>query len=229
MFGPAEDGGYVLIGAARSPLQLFEGIAWGTSTVMQATRARLARGNWRWRELGLLWDLDRPEDLLRWRQLRAEARMGRTAFYRLPCPRGQRRRRARETVTSEVPTNGIASRTFRRLKCNAGPCRVAHTQRNRGQDAGGGGSQAGCFAGWRIPETTRDGVAALATTPTQIRQVAPADGHGAHSDRPAPSRARATSREIARKYFLRYPPRSMSSAKTRSSGTPEATTGMSRS
>ena len=74
VFGPAEDGGYVLIGAARSPLQLFEGIAWGTSTVMQATRARLARGNWRWRELGLLWDLDRPEDLLRWRQLRAQAK-----------------------------------------------------------------------------------------------------------------------------------------------------------
>jgi hypothetical protein len=70
VFGPAEDGGYVLIGAARRPpAQLFEGIAWGTSTVMQATRARLARGNWRWRELALLWDLDRPEDLLRMRQL----------------------------------------------------------------------------------------------------------------------------------------------------------------
>ena len=75
VFGPAEDGGYVLIGAARSlPAQLFEDIAWGTSTVMQATRARLARGNWRWRELALLWDLDRPEDLLRWRQLRAQSK-----------------------------------------------------------------------------------------------------------------------------------------------------------
>jgi rSAM/selenodomain-associated transferase 1 len=75
VFGPAEDGGYVLIGAARSlPAQLFENIAWGTSTVMQATRARLARGNWRWRELALLWDLDRPEDLLRWRQLRARSK-----------------------------------------------------------------------------------------------------------------------------------------------------------
>ena len=75
VFGPAEDGGYALIGAARSPsAQLFEDIAWGTSTVMQATRARLARGNWRWRELELLWDLDRPEDLLRWRQLRAQSK-----------------------------------------------------------------------------------------------------------------------------------------------------------
>ena len=72
VFGPAEDGGYVLIGLARSPsAQLFEGIAWGTATVMQETRTRLARGNWRWRELALMWDVDRPEDLQRLRQLRA--------------------------------------------------------------------------------------------------------------------------------------------------------------
>ena len=71
VFGPAEDGGYVLVGAARSlPAHLFEDIAWGTATVMQVTRARLARGNWRWRELALLWDLDRPEDLARLGQLR---------------------------------------------------------------------------------------------------------------------------------------------------------------
>jgi hypothetical protein len=72
VLGPAEDGGYVLIGLARSPpAQLFEDIPWGTQTVMQETRARLARRNWRWRELALMWDLDRPEDLQRLRQLRA--------------------------------------------------------------------------------------------------------------------------------------------------------------
>jgi len=73
VFGPAEDGGYVLIGLAREPsAQLFEGIAWGRATVMQETRARLARLDWRWRELATLWDVDRPEDLLRLRQLRGE-------------------------------------------------------------------------------------------------------------------------------------------------------------
>jgi len=73
VFGPAEDGGYVLIGLARSPpAQLFENMAWGTATVMQETRARLARLNWRWHELATLWDVDRPEDLLRLAQLRAE-------------------------------------------------------------------------------------------------------------------------------------------------------------
>ena len=66
VFGPAEDGGYVLIGAARSPpAELFEGVAWGGATVMQETRARLERLSWHWHELPTLWDLDRPEDLAR--------------------------------------------------------------------------------------------------------------------------------------------------------------------
>jgi rSAM/selenodomain-associated transferase 1 len=72
VFGPAEDGGYVLVGVARSPAaELFEEIAWGGAAVMQETRTRLARGNWRWRELAPLWDVDRPEDLARLRQLLA--------------------------------------------------------------------------------------------------------------------------------------------------------------
>jgi rSAM/selenodomain-associated transferase 1 len=73
VFGPAEDGGYVLIGLARRPsAQLFDGIDWGTATVMQETRKRLARLNWRWRELPTLWDVDRPEDLVRLARLRHE-------------------------------------------------------------------------------------------------------------------------------------------------------------
>lgn len=72
VFGPAEDGGYVLVGLARAPAaHLFEEIAWGTSAVMQETRLRLTRANWRWRELPPLWDVDRPEDLPRLRQLLA--------------------------------------------------------------------------------------------------------------------------------------------------------------
>lgn len=72
VIGPAEDGGYVLIGLARGPAApLFEDIAWGSATVMQQTRTRLAQLKWRWRELATLWDVDRPEDLLRLGQLRA--------------------------------------------------------------------------------------------------------------------------------------------------------------
>ncbi len=73
VFGPAEDGGYVRIGLARSPsVQLFENMVWGTAMVMQETRTRLARLGWRWMELATLWDVDRPEDLARLRQLCAE-------------------------------------------------------------------------------------------------------------------------------------------------------------
>lgn len=66
VLGPAEDGGYVLIGLRRGPpTQLFDGVAWGTQYVLDQTRARLARDQWRWREAAPLWDLDRPEDLQR--------------------------------------------------------------------------------------------------------------------------------------------------------------------
>jgi len=73
VIGPAEDGGYVLIGLARGPAApLFEEISWGSTAVMQQTRARLSGLNWRWRELATLWDVDRPEDLSRLARLRSE-------------------------------------------------------------------------------------------------------------------------------------------------------------
>jgi uncharacterized protein len=59
---PAEDGGYGLIALARPCPQLFEGIAWGTATVMAETRRRLDAAAIAWRELARTWDVDRPED-----------------------------------------------------------------------------------------------------------------------------------------------------------------------
>ena len=49
-----------------------DALLFSSATVMQETRTRLARLNWRWRELATLWDVDRPEDLQRLRQLRGE-------------------------------------------------------------------------------------------------------------------------------------------------------------
>jgi len=63
VIAPAEDGGYVLIGLSASVPGLFDGIAWGGSAVMAATRARLADA--RWKELATRWDVDRPEDYAR--------------------------------------------------------------------------------------------------------------------------------------------------------------------
>ena len=70
VLGPAEDGGYVLLGARRLSVRLFAGIDWGTPSVYAATVARLRELGYRWRALRTLWDLDRPQDLERLRLLR---------------------------------------------------------------------------------------------------------------------------------------------------------------
>ncbi len=64
VLGPAQDGGYYLIGLRQPVPELFTGIAWSTSVVLQQT-VEIAQ------ELGLaiaylptLSDIDRPEDLL---------------------------------------------------------------------------------------------------------------------------------------------------------------------
>jgi glycosyltransferase A (GT-A) superfamily protein (DUF2064 family) len=60
---PAEDGGYVLIGMKRAHPVLFEGVAWGSESVLATTRARATGHGIRLAELPLSWDLDRGEDL----------------------------------------------------------------------------------------------------------------------------------------------------------------------
>jgi rSAM/selenodomain-associated transferase 1 len=65
VFGPAEDGGYVLVGMKIAGRELFQDIAWGGPRVMAQTRERLRDLGWQAAELASLWDLDRPEDLAR--------------------------------------------------------------------------------------------------------------------------------------------------------------------
>ena len=62
VFAPTEDGGYALVAMKRCHPTLFDGIDWGTSAVMEETRARLRAIGWTWEELGILWDVDTPED-----------------------------------------------------------------------------------------------------------------------------------------------------------------------
>lgn len=64
-FLPTEDGGYALIGLRRPCPAPFENLPWGSDRVMALTRARMAEAGLRWRELRLVWDVDRPEDLAR--------------------------------------------------------------------------------------------------------------------------------------------------------------------
>ena len=67
--GPAEDGGYVLIGLRRFNPRLMQDIDWGTDLVLQQTRERIAELGWAGHELPVLWDVDRPEDLQRFKRL----------------------------------------------------------------------------------------------------------------------------------------------------------------
>lgn len=66
VLGPAEDGGYVLIGLRRVAAGLFDGIDWGGADVCDTQRHRLAEAGFRWEELPTLWDVDRPSDLDRY-------------------------------------------------------------------------------------------------------------------------------------------------------------------
>jgi uncharacterized protein len=69
VFCPTEDGGYVLVGLTCAQPDLFSGMPWGTAQVMDATRARLRELRWEWQEIATLWDVDRPEDYMRLREL----------------------------------------------------------------------------------------------------------------------------------------------------------------
>ncbi|HET8700292.1 MAG TPA: TIGR04282 family arsenosugar biosynthesis glycosyltransferase [Nitrococcus sp.] len=83
VFGPAEDGGYVLVGLRRPQPMLFQAMPWGGSKVMAATRKRLRRSGLRWVELPLSFDIDRPADLTR---LRRQAAFGTDAVAKYPSP-----------------------------------------------------------------------------------------------------------------------------------------------
>ena len=65
VLGPAEDGGYVLLGLRRVEPRLFTDIAWGSALVLAQTRERLRQLQWQWSELPTSWDLDRPADFER--------------------------------------------------------------------------------------------------------------------------------------------------------------------
>lgn len=82
VLAPAEDGGFVLIGANPGrvhPETLFRGVPWGTAGVFRAVRENAAGAGLR--VLPGHWDVDRPEDLDRLRrELPREGRLA--AFFR---------------------------------------------------------------------------------------------------------------------------------------------------
>jgi rSAM/selenodomain-associated transferase 2/rSAM/selenodomain-associated transferase 1 len=85
--GPAEDGGYVLIGLSRD-VDVFSDVPWSTSDVMAITRAKIAAAGATFGELSPLWDLDTPADFARFSSL--HTRPMRRAFpWRRPPARSR--------------------------------------------------------------------------------------------------------------------------------------------
>ncbi|MEK6636973.1 MAG: TIGR04282 family arsenosugar biosynthesis glycosyltransferase [Pseudomonadota bacterium] len=69
VIGPAEDGGYYLLGLNAPAPWLFNDMEWGTETVFTETMRRFSEHGIVPAVLEMLADVDRPEDLARWPEL----------------------------------------------------------------------------------------------------------------------------------------------------------------
>lgn len=69
VLAPAEDGGYVLIGVKQPQAKLLSdaGMPWGTSQVLAITRQRIQQLQLKAVEIAEQWDVDTPQDLVRYR------------------------------------------------------------------------------------------------------------------------------------------------------------------
>jgi hypothetical protein len=62
VLGPAEDGGYYLIGMSSHHPRLFENIPWSTHNVLAATEMHLREQGLSWHSLPVHRDIDTAED-----------------------------------------------------------------------------------------------------------------------------------------------------------------------
>jgi len=69
VLGPTEDGGYYLIGMRAAHRELFDGVPWSTSGVLEITRRHAAAAGLRTAYLPSWFDIDTPDDLDRLRSM----------------------------------------------------------------------------------------------------------------------------------------------------------------
>lgn len=65
VLGPAEDGGYYLVGARNETPEIFDGIEWSSERVWDQTVKRLDQNDSSWKALATCYDVDHIEDLKR--------------------------------------------------------------------------------------------------------------------------------------------------------------------
>ena len=80
--GPSADGGYYLLACRTVTPQLFEGVRWGRSDVLEATLRRAIESGLRSSLIEMLYDVDTPEDLAHLRQELAV--LAKKPSFRLP-------------------------------------------------------------------------------------------------------------------------------------------------
>lgn len=66
VFGPATDGGYVLIGANSISPVVFQNIDWSTDKVLRQSLLQAKTLGYNVKQLEALWDIDTPEDYLKY-------------------------------------------------------------------------------------------------------------------------------------------------------------------
>lgn len=69
VIGPANDGGYYLLGAKSSPQKIMQGIEWSTSTVLESTLKAIDRQGKTYQLLEVLTDIDNEEDFQKYKQI----------------------------------------------------------------------------------------------------------------------------------------------------------------
>jgi hypothetical protein len=75
VFGPSDDGGYVLIAARRTRPEMLQGVAWGSEQALDQSMAAVRNAGLRVATLGPRWDVDEPAD---WHRFLAEFGQSRT-------------------------------------------------------------------------------------------------------------------------------------------------------
>ena len=70
VIGPAQDGGYTLIGMCRPIPELFVDMTWSVPSVLNETLRRAAQLDLRVAQMETLWDVDTVADWRRWRALK---------------------------------------------------------------------------------------------------------------------------------------------------------------
>jgi rSAM/selenodomain-associated transferase 1 len=67
VWGPAQDGGFVMVACRRVVAGMFDRVEWGVSSVLAACEGNIKRVGLRSTALPPLYDIDTPDDLRRWR------------------------------------------------------------------------------------------------------------------------------------------------------------------